>query len=82
MRFQRFLAALVWCWAGALFVVAVVLFVAKFTNRAVPGETWMLFAIAGACGLALAAVIAALSGPSKLAAAVADLRLRVSVGGI
>jgi hypothetical protein len=71
MRFQRFLAALVWCWAGALFVVAVVLFVAKFTNRAVPGETWMLFAIAGACGLALAAVIAALSGPSKLDAAVA-----------
>ena len=71
LRFQRFLAALVWCWAGGLAVVALALAVERVTNRVIPGPDWALFALAGGVGLVMAAVVAALSGPSRIDAAVA-----------
>lgn len=71
MRFQRFLSALVWCWGATLLIVAIVIAVEKFTNRPLPGEAWLPFAIAGGVGVLLAALIAAMSGPSRVDAAVA-----------
>jgi hypothetical protein len=71
MRFQRFLSALVWCWVGTLLVLAVVLAVAKLTERPIPGPEWLPFAIAAGVGLLVAAVVAVVSGPSRIDAAVA-----------
>ena len=71
MRFQRFLTALVWCWAATLLVVAVTLIVEKLTNRALPGEDWVPFAIAGGVGLVMAAIIAVTGGATRLDAAIA-----------
>lgn len=71
MRFQRFLSALVWCWGVALLAVVVAIAVEKFANRPVPGPDWALFAIAGGVGLVVAALVALLSGPSRVDAAVA-----------
>jgi hypothetical protein len=71
LRFQRFLSALVWCWVVALVAVAVALAVEKFTNRSLPGPDWLPFAVAGGLGLVVAVVIAAVSGPSRIDAAVA-----------
>lgn len=71
LRFQRFLSALVWCWGAALLVVVLVIAVEKFANRPVPGPDWVPFAIAGGVGLIVAALIALLSGPSRVDAAVA-----------
>jgi hypothetical protein len=70
MRFQRFLGALVWCWAVGLALVAVVLAVEKL-GRPLPGADWLPFAVAGGVGLAFAALIALLTGPSRVDAAVA-----------
>ncbi|SIO61146.1 hypothetical protein SAMN05444166_6656 [Singulisphaera sp. GP187] len=71
LRFQRFLSALVWCWGGTLLVVAIAIAVEKFADRPLPGADWVPFAIAGGAGLVLAALIAGLSGPSRVDAAVA-----------
>jgi hypothetical protein len=71
LRFQRFLSALVWCWGAALLVVVIALAVEKFANRPLPGADWVPFAIAGGVGLFVAALIAVLSGPSRIDAAVA-----------
>jgi hypothetical protein len=70
LRFQRFLGALVWCWAVGLALVAMALAVEKL-GRPLPGADWLPFAIAGAVGLVLAALIAILTGPSRVDAAVA-----------
>jgi hypothetical protein len=71
MRFQRFLSALVWCWGAGLALVAIGLAVEKLTNRAIPGPDWLPFAVAGGLGLLVSAVVAAVSGPSRIDAAVA-----------
>ena len=71
LRFQRFLTALVWCWAATLLVVAVTLIAEKVTQRALPGEDWLPFAIAGGVGFVLASIIAMAGGATKLDAAIA-----------
>ncbi len=72
LRFQRFLGALVWCLAGVLLVTAVVIAVETFEpSVVVPGPLWAPFAIAGAVGLVVAALIALFTGPSRVDAAVA-----------
>jgi hypothetical protein len=71
MRFQRFLAALVWSLGGMLLVLAVVLAVSKGLSRPLPGPVWAPFALAGGAGLLLAGLVALTSGPSRVDAAVA-----------
>ncbi|MGE3820839.1 MAG: hypothetical protein AB7I30_15605 [Isosphaeraceae bacterium] len=71
LRFQRFLSALVWCWAGTLGVVAVANAAAWLSSQTLPGPTWMPFAISGGLGIVAAALIALVSGPSRVDAAVA-----------
>ena len=71
LRFQRFISSLVWTLAAALFLVAVTLGVARLLNYALPGPDWAPFAIAGGVAVLVAALIAILSGPSRLDAAVA-----------
>src|SRR4051794_5035462 len=71
MRFQRFLSALVWCLGATLLVVAIAFAVEKFANRPLPGADWVPFAIAGGVAVFAAALIALLTGPSRVDAAVA-----------
>ncbi|MEA2630776.1 MAG: hypothetical protein QOE66_995 [Chloroflexota bacterium] len=71
LRVQRFLAAAVWSWGAALAVVAVVIAVEKGVGRSLPGPDWLPFAIAGGVGLVVAALIALVSGPTRVDAAVA-----------
>jgi hypothetical protein len=71
MRFQRFLSALVWCLCATLAVVAVTLLVEKLTSRSLPGPDWVPFAVAGGLAVAIASVVAAVGGPSRVDAAVA-----------
>ena len=71
LRFQRLLAALVWCWGAALLVVAVALTDEKVTGRNIPGPDWLPFAVAGGVGLIVASLIAIFTGPSRIDAAVA-----------
>ncbi len=71
LRFQRFLSAVVWSWCAALAVVAIVLAVVKLTNTNLHAPDWVPFALAGGVGVVVAALIAALTGPSRTDAAVA-----------
>ena len=71
LRFQRFLSALVWCWAGTLALAALALAVEELSNRPLPGEGWWPLAIAGGVGLVAAALVALVRGPSRIDAAVA-----------
>lgn len=71
LRLQRFLAALVWCWGIGLALVAVVIAVEKLTRLTLPGAEWWPFAVAGVLGLAAAALVALIRGPSRIDAAVA-----------
>lgn len=71
MRIQRFLAALVWCWGASLLLTAVAIAVEKYANRPIPGADWVPFAVAGCAGLIVAGLIAALTGASRVDAAVA-----------
>ena len=71
LRFQRFLSALVWCWGGALLLVAMAVAAEKFLKYPVPGADWLPFAIAGGLGVLIAAAIAIWTGPSRVDAAVA-----------
>lgn len=71
LRFQRFLAALVWCLGASLACVAVIVAVEKLTSRNVPGPDWLPFAVAGGLGLVVAGLFAVLTGPSRMDAAVA-----------
>jgi hypothetical protein len=71
LRFQRFLAALVWTWTLALAVVAVMIGVEKLLNLTMPGPAWAPFAIAGFAGAVISAIIALTSGPNRMEAAVA-----------
>jgi hypothetical protein len=71
LRFQRFVSAGVWSLTGALVVVAIVLAAFKLLDRPLPCADWVPFAIAAGVGCVVAALVAALSGPSRLDAAVA-----------
>lgn len=71
LRFQRFLGALVWSWAGCLLLAALAIGFAKLTARPLLGATWVPFALAGGTGLVLAVIVALTTGPDRLAAAVA-----------
>jgi hypothetical protein len=71
LRMQRFLTALVWSWAIALFLVAGVIAGEKVLNRELPGPEWVPFAVAGMVGMVAAAAIAISSGPSRTDAAIA-----------
>jgi hypothetical protein len=71
LRCQRFLTALVWSWAIALAIVAILIAGEKLLNRSLPAAGWVPFAVAGALGVVVAASVALLSGASRLDAAVA-----------
>jgi hypothetical protein len=71
LRYQRFLGALVWSWAVGLAIVAGVIAGEKLLNRFIPAPDWVPFAVAGGVGLLCAGMIAALSGPSRMDAAIA-----------
>jgi hypothetical protein len=71
LRFQRFLAALVWSWAACLALTAVALAVEKYAHRPIPGPDWVPFAVGGGLGLLIAAGVAIFTGPSKVDASVA-----------
>jgi hypothetical protein len=71
MRFQRFLSALVWCWGATLAMVAIAVAVEKFGRVTIPGADWLPFAVAGGLGLLVAALVAVLTGASRVDAAVA-----------
>lgn len=71
MRFQRFLAALVWSLAAGLAIVAVGVGVEKLAHRTIPVEAWVPFAVVAGLGLALSVLIAIFSGPNRIDAAVA-----------
>jgi hypothetical protein len=71
LRFQRFLAAVVWCWGATLALAALAITVEKLLHYPLPGADWVPFALAGIVGLLAAALIATVSGPSRVDAAVA-----------
>jgi hypothetical protein len=71
LRFQRFLAALVWTWSIALAVVAATIGAEKLLNLTIPGPAWAPFAVAGLVGIVISAVVSLASGPSRMEAAVA-----------
>ncbi len=71
LRYQRFLAALVWSWAIGLAIVAGVIGGEKLLNRFLPVADWVPFAVAGGLGVLAAGVVAMVSGPSRMDAAVA-----------
>ena len=55
LRFQRFVTALVWTWAIALFIVAALIGAEKLLNQHIPGPDWLPFAVAGLVGIVVAA---------------------------
>jgi hypothetical protein len=71
LRFQRFVTSLVWSLAAMLLVLAVVVGTTRALGRTIPGPEWVPFAVAGGCGLLIAALVALLGGASRLDAAVA-----------
>lgn len=71
LRFQRFLGATVWAWAGTFLAAAVAIGAFKVLNRPLPCPDWAPFAAAAGLGLLIAALVAALTGPSRLDAATA-----------
>jgi chemotaxis protein histidine kinase CheA len=71
LRFQRFLAALVWCLAAGLILVAAEVVAAKFFPRLATIPNWAPWAAAGGLAVLAALVIAVFTGPSRLDAAVA-----------
>lgn len=70
LRTQRFLSAFVWALAGWLAAATVVLAVDKL-YRPIPGPDWLPFAVAGGAAALSALLVAILSGPSRIDAAVA-----------
>ncbi len=79
LRLQRFVTNFVWTLAIGLLLVAGVLAASKALNRPLPGPEWAPFAVAGGLAMLTAALVAVLSGPSRLDAAVAiDHAFRLS----
>ena len=71
LRFQRFLATLVWCLAALFVATAGLVAAEKLARLSVPGPAWLPFAAAGVLAVALAVLIALLTGPTRLEAAIA-----------
>jgi len=71
LRFQRFLTASVWTLGAAMLLVAGVIAVEKWAAQPIPGAAWVPFAVAAGAGLLLATLIALVTGPSRLDAAIA-----------
>jgi hypothetical protein len=71
LRFQRFLAALVWTLSIALAVVAATIGAEKLLNLTIPGPAWAPFAVAGLVGIVISAIVSLATGPSRMEAAVA-----------
>ncbi len=71
LRLQRFVLTLVWTTGAALLAVVLAFGLEKVSSLTLPVADWVPFAIAGGVGVILAALIALLSGPSRLDAAVA-----------
>ncbi len=71
MRLQRFLGVLVWCALAGLSLGAVAVAVVRFSPLSLPGAWWLPLAVGAALAVLAAALIAALSGPSRHDAAVA-----------
>ena len=71
MRFQRFLSALVWCWAATLLLAGVAIAVEKLAHWPLPGADWWPLAAAAGLGVVVAGLIAAFTGASRVDAAVA-----------
>ncbi|WP_240911471.1 hypothetical protein [Paludisphaera soli] len=71
LRFQRFLGATVWAWAGSFLAAAVAIGAFKALNRPLPFPDWAPFAAATGLGLLIAALVALATGPSRLDAATA-----------
>jgi hypothetical protein len=71
LRFQRFLTALMWCWAVALAAVAATIGAEKLLDMNIPGPEWAPFALAGLVGLVVAVTFSVATGPSRMDAAVA-----------
>jgi hypothetical protein len=70
LRVQRFLAAMVWSLGGFLALATIALGIDKLAQP-LPGPDWLPFAIAGGLGFLTALLVAVLSGPSRVDAAVA-----------
>jgi hypothetical protein len=71
LRLQRFLASFVWCLAAGLALATVVLGVEKLGQVPVPGAEWLPFAVGSCVALVAAGLIAILTGPGRIDAAVA-----------
>ena len=71
LRGQRFLAALVWCLAGALAMATVVLAVERLGGVSIPGPAWTPFAAALGLAVAGSLAFAIVRGPDPTDAAVA-----------
>lgn len=71
LRMQRFLSATVWAWCATFAIASIAIGIEKFSDWRLPGPDWAPFAIAAATGLAIAALTAILTGPSRLDAATA-----------
>ena len=71
LRWQRFLASLVWSLAGALALATVALAVERYTGRSIPGPTWWPFAAAAGLAVLVSAMVALVRGPDSTDAAVA-----------
>ena len=71
LRFQRFLGALVWCLGAAFLASAAAIGAEKVPGVSLHVTSWVPFAAAGAAGFVLAALIALVSGASRMDAATA-----------
>lgn len=71
LRLQRFLEALAWSLFAGLLIATVVFGLGRFRVATIPGAEWMPFVVAGSLSLAVAVLVAALTGPSRMEAAVA-----------
>lgn len=71
MRIQRFLSALVWCLGAGLLAASIALALDKLPSITIPGDDWLPFALAAGLAVLLAGLIALVTGPSRLDAAIA-----------
>ena len=71
LRFQRFVATLVWSLAGALALATVILAVERLAKYPIPGPDWWPFAVAAGLAIIISGVLAFVRGPDATDAAVA-----------
>jgi hypothetical protein len=71
MRLQRFLSALVWCLVGGLGLAAVSVGASRVAHVDLPGAWWLPLLASSVLAVVVAGLIAVLTGPSRVDAAVA-----------